>query len=94
MTQELQNAIQVIRALSSRDKLEILHVITRDLQQGHILADANTAFWPVRTIQELVNEQKVPVYRMNSIQDDNFWPEDEGADEINAYILQRRAEEV
>jgi hypothetical protein len=93
MTQELATVIRTIRALSQRDKLEILHVITHDLQQGYALAEGTTAFWSPRSLEELITAQNAPIIDDIALLGADFWPEDETADDINTYITQRRKEE-
>jgi len=92
MTHALETAIQAVRALSSRDKLEILHFITQDLQQGYILAEENTAFWSSEHISTLIIDQNTPIITDVSTLNGDFWPEDESADDINTYIVQQRKE--
>jgi len=54
MTIELQQVITAARALSPRDKLELLEVISHDLQQTYAFAEESAAFWSPRSIGELV----------------------------------------
>lgn len=93
MHQELETIIRAVRALSPRDKLAILGIITQDLQQNHDLVESNAAFWAAHSLEHLLAAQNVPVITDTTLLRADFWPEDETADDINDYIMQRRNEE-
>jgi hypothetical protein len=93
MQQELETVIRAVRALSPRDKLALLGVITQDLQQNHDLAESNAAFWSPPSLEQLIAAQNIPVVPDIALLGADFWPEDETADDINEYVMQRRHEE-
>lgn len=93
MSQELATVLRAVRALSHRDKLEVLHAITHDLQQGYDLAEGTAAFWSPRHLEEIISTQNAPIIDDISLLGADFWPEDETADDMNAYIAQRRKED-
>jgi hypothetical protein len=61
MTTPLQQVITAARALSPRDKLELLEIISHDLQQTYAFAEESAVFWSPRSIDELVQAQTAPV---------------------------------
>jgi len=93
MTLQLQAVLVAAQALSPRDKLELLEVISHDLQQSYAFIDQSAPFWSSRSIDEIVQAQAAPVITdIHSLAVD-FWPEDESADDLNQFIdEQRRAD--
>jgi len=85
MSQELATVLRAVRALSHRDKLEVLHAITHDLQQGYALAEGNAAFWSPKNLDEIISTQNAPIIDDISLLGADFWSEDETSDHINAY---------
>lgn len=95
MTAQLQQVLMDARALSAREKLELLEAISQDLQQTYDLNEAATQFWNPRPLAELVALQATPVVINIDDLAADFWPEDETADDINEYIAaQRRADRL
>lgn len=91
MTHAFATAVSALRALSQREKIELLYVITQDLQQGTALAEGHAAFWNPTSLDEIIAMQNAPIID-NILRIGGEEAEDETADEINAYIAQRRAE--
>jgi hypothetical protein len=87
---ELQQVIDAARALSLRDKLELLQIIARDLQQAEAFTEASTAFWSSRSLDAIAQSQSVPVITDAHALAVDFWPEDESADDFNQFIAARR----
>ena len=86
----LQQVVDAARALSSRDKLELLAIISHDLQQSYELVDASIAFWSPRSLDEIAQAQKpLTVTDVHDLVVD-FWPDDETADDINQFIASQR----
>ncbi len=95
MTPQLERVIADARTLSPRDKLELLEVISRDLQQTYALTQESAAFWSTRSIDEIVQAQAAPVITDVGALAVDFWPEDESADDLNQFIAeQRRADRL
>lgn len=90
MTQELATVIRAAKALSQREKLELLQVITQDLQQSNVLLEENAIFWSSPSLEELITEQQPLIVRDVSVLSADFWPMDESADDINEYIEEKR----
>jgi hypothetical protein len=90
MTEQLQTIMQAMRTLSARDKLELLHVLSSDLHEAALLEDSSAAFWnpqPIDTLSSLHSTHVVSDIRTLVV---DFWPSDESADDINAFISSRR----
>ena len=95
MTAQLQHVLMDARALSAREKLELLQAITQDLQQTYDLSEAAVQFWKPRSLAEITALQATPVVTNLDDLAADFWPEDETADDINDYIAaQRRADRL
>jgi hypothetical protein len=90
MTPQLEQVIAAARALSPRDKLELLEVISHDLQRSYAFAEASAAFWSPRSIDEIAPAQDAPVITDIRALAVDFWPEDESADDINQFIEEQR----
>lgn len=90
MTLQLQQVIAAARALSSRDKLELLEVISHDLQQTYAFTEESAAFWSSQSIDEIVQTQNAPVVTDIRALAVDFWPEDESADDFNQFIAEQR----
>jgi hypothetical protein len=89
-TQHLQRAIEAAQTLSPREKHELIEVIARSLVQADALESRSTAFLRGRTLDELIDEQQTPIIADISTLAADFWPEDESADDINAYVESQR----
>jgi hypothetical protein len=90
MSSELQQVIDAARALSLRDKLELLQIIARDLQEAEAFTEASPAFWSSRSLDAIAQSQSAPVITDVHALAVDFWPEDESADDFNQFIAVRR----
>ena len=90
MTLQLQAVLVAARALSPRDKLELLEAISHDLQQSYAFVDQGATFWSPRSIDEIVQAQAAPVITDIQALAVDFWPEDESADDVNQFIAEQR----
>jgi hypothetical protein len=90
MTLQLQQVIAAARALSPRDKLELLEIISHDLQQSYAFTDESATFWAPRSIDAIVQAQAAPVITDIHTLAVDFWPEDESADDFNQFIAEQR----
>jgi hypothetical protein len=90
MTPQLQQVIAAARTLSPRDKLELLEVITHDLQQSFAFTEESAAFWSPRSIDEIGQMQAAPVVTDIHALAVDFWPEEESADDFNQFIAEQR----
>lgn len=86
----LQQVVDAARSLSSRDKLELLAIISHDLQQSYELVDASAAFWSPHSLDEIAQAQMAPI--VTDIRDlaVDFWPDDETEDDINQFVARER----
>jgi hypothetical protein len=90
VTRQLQQVIAAACALPPREKLELLGVISRDLQKVYALTEESAAFWSPRTIDEIVQNQAAPVISDVRTLAVDFWPEDECADDLSQFIARQR----
>lgn len=90
MTPQLQQVIAAARALSPRDKLELLEAISRDLQHTYAFTAESAAFWSSPSIDEIAQAQAAPVVTDVQALAVDFWPEEESADDINRFIAEQR----
>lgn len=90
MTEQLQTIMRAMRMLSARDKLELLHVLSSDLHEAALLEDSSAAFWNPQGIETLRALHAIPVVSDVRTLAVDFWPSDESADDINAFISSRR----
>ncbi len=90
MTDELRAIIAAARNLSPREKLELLQAVSHDLQETYALTEGSAAFWTTRSIEDLVRSQPAPtVTDIHELAVD-FWPADESADDLNAFVAAQR----
>lgn len=86
--QSLQHAIDAATKRSPREKHQLIEVVARSLAQTDVLEARSSAFLRGRTLDDLIAEQQPPVITDLDTLGADFWPEDESADEINAFIEQ------
>lgn len=89
-TQFLQQAIEAATRLSPQEKYQLIEVVARSLNQIDTLETRSSAFLRGRTLDELIAEQEPPVITDLEALAADFWPEDESADDIIAYVNQQR----
>lgn len=81
MTTSVERVFRTVQNLSPAEQLELIQAISQSLRQHYqqIQSDA---------IPEHV-KRTAPITDLEQLAAD-FWPEDESADDINAYITQQR----
>jgi hypothetical protein len=84
MTTSVERVFQAVQHLSPAEQLELIQVISQSLRQQYQQPAADA-------IPENV-KRTAPVTDLAQLAAD-FWPEDESADDINAYIAQQRRED-
>jgi hypothetical protein len=95
MTQQLQTVLEAARSLSPLEQLELIQELSHSLQQNHSLTMSATAFWKPRSIEEIAEDHPAPIVSDISSLAVDFWPSDESADDIIAFIReQRRADRL
>lgn len=90
MTLQLEKMISETRALSIDEKLELLQVLSTDLQQTYRFVEETNQFWNPQATEELIAAQTKPVITDIHTLSANFWPENETADKINEFIAAQR----
>ena len=86
MTQSVLHIIEAIRLLPLCDKIDILMLITQDIQRNNQLSESNTSFWAQRSLNQLIAERPTPVVFDISQLAAQFWPEDDSVDALNSVI--------
>lgn len=92
MTERVRRALAAARKLSVDEQRELLRVLSTDLQNERHEADYEadaTTFWTSPSLDELAAEQKPPTASNLDDYRADFWPDDETADDINAFIARR-----
>jgi hypothetical protein len=84
MTANVERVFQAVQHLSLAEQLELIQVISQSLRRHYQQPETDA-------IPQYV-KRTAPVADLAQFAAD-FWPEDESADEINAYIAQQRRED-
>ena len=93
MAQQLQTVLEAARTLSPLEQLELIEELSYSLQQNHTFVLNGADFWAQKSIEEIAEGHPAPVvHNIKSLAVD-FWPSDESADDIIAYINERRYED-
>lgn len=90
MSPQLQAIINEAQQLSTREQMKLISVISKSLENKSKQVTVNNNFWKSKTIEQLINEQRIKV--ADNVSD--FWPEDESADEFNDFIYEQRREDL
>jgi len=91
MSTRLQDLIGAAQKLSPLERLDLIRAISQSLQRAYVEGDAD--FWHPETLEQHVRTQNAPVITDISELKADFWPEDESADDLIAYIYQQRNED-
>jgi hypothetical protein len=86
----LERAIEAAQRLSPREKYELIEAVARSLSQTDTLETNSAGFLRGHTLDELIAAQQPPIVMDIGALAADFWPEDESADDINAYIEAQR----
>lgn len=84
MTVNVERVFQAAQQLSPTEQLELIQVISQALRRTVAKSEMDTIPAGVR--------RTTPVWDLSIFAAD-FWPEDETADEINAFVAQQRADD-
>ncbi len=84
MTASVERVFQAAQHLSPAEQLELIQAISQSLRRQYEQTEADTIPHDVK--------RTAPITDLAQLAAD-FWPEDESADEINAYIAQQRRED-
>lgn len=93
MSENLQNVLNAVEQLSPGERLELIEVLSRSLQQSwQQLARPNGEQAPEPAIPSYVKRTS-PVTSLKQLEAD-FWPDDETADDINAFVARQRHDDL
>ena len=67
--------------------MELVSTLSDFLQKKY---NRNSEFWNTKTVDELVQEQKIEVTNNIAVLGVDFWPDEESVDEFNEFIQQQR----
>lgn len=84
MTASVERVFQAVQHLSPAEQLELIQAISQSLRRQYQQTEADA-------IPQFV-KRTAPTTDLEQLVAD-FWPEDESADDINAYIAQQRRED-
>jgi hypothetical protein len=90
MTPKLQQTVDMARALTPGEQLELLNVLADLIQQNSLLEAQSQEFWQTPTLQTLLDQQQPPiVYGLEPLRID-FWAEEEPEEEFLNFLYQQR----
>jgi len=84
MTSSVARVFRTIQHLSPAEQLELIQAISQSLQRQYQPIDVDAIPPSVK--------RTPPITDLTDLAAD-FWPEDESADDINAYVAQQRRED-
>jgi hypothetical protein len=84
MTTSVERVFQAVQHLSPAEQLELIQAISQSLRRQYQQTEADTI---PKTVK-----RTAPVTDLAQLAAD-FWPGDESADDINAYIAQQRRDD-
>lgn len=91
MTDNLQTVIEAAEQLSPSEQLELIEAVSRSLQDKYPprqVLETMKKLTPSETIPPAI-KRAMPLRDLSQLKAD-FWPEEETADDINAFIEQQR----
>jgi hypothetical protein len=91
MNSQLQQAIQIVRSLSSTEQLQLLQVLSVIVKKTDFFEEQNKYFLESRSIDELIEEQQPPIVSDISSLGVDFWDSDESNDEFLSFLYQQRS---
>lgn len=93
MKENLQDVVNAAVKLSPGERLELIEAVSRSLQQSyHQLEGLNGEQALEPAITNYVRRTS-PVTSLKQLKAD-FWPDDETADDINAFVASQRQEDI
>ena len=96
MTATLRALLKEAQSLSHHEKLELIHQLSASLKHhDEATGDGSSAsdFWQPRTLETLAAEQDVPPVTNIRELAAAWWPSDETANDLIAFIRQQRDED-
>jgi hypothetical protein len=92
MVANLKDLIDAAQKLSLLEKLDLIRAVSRSLQPSYPEEEISD-FWKPLSLEQHLKRQNTPVVTDIAELQAGFWPEDETADDLIAYIYRRRAED-
>jgi len=93
MSESLQNVVNAAERLSPGERLELIEAISRSLQQTwQQLEKSNSEQLQEPAIPSYLRRTS-PVTSLKQLEAD-FWPDDETADDINAFVMRQRQDDL
>jgi hypothetical protein len=86
MGSKLQELIEAAQKLSPREKLALIHTIS-----GASLPSEASDFWEPKSLEEHIRLQGTPVVNDIAELQADFWPEEETADDLIAFVHRQRS---
>ena len=93
MTTTVQAIFQAAQRLTPAEQLELIEELSRALQRQYQLVRSSAAPKAMGEVDIPTAIRRTPPATDLARLAADFWPEDETADEINAFIAQQRAED-
>ena len=89
----LQTLIEAAQELSPLEQLDLISALSQALHHSYLLTLSAGEFWKPKTLEQHIEAQQTqPVADIAGLRAD-FWPEDESADDLMAYIYGQRRED-
>lgn len=82
MTTSVERVFRTVQNLSPAEQLELIQVISQSLRQHYQQMASDNIPENVRRAAPIADLEQLAA---------DFWPEDESADDVNAYIAQQRS---
>ncbi|MCB0303978.1 MAG: hypothetical protein KDI38_09375 [Calditrichaeota bacterium] len=94
MSPQLKTIIDEARGLSPLEQIELISAISQWLGEHYPGLSIHSDFWHPKTLEALLENHPAQPFEGIDDQAVDFWPEDESADEFNAFIEQQRHEDL
>jgi len=89
----LQELIEAAQELSPLEQLDLISALSQALHRNYLQTLSAEDFWRPKTLEQHIQaQQPQPVADIAGLRAD-FWPEDESADDLIAYIYEQRRED-
>ena len=94
MSPQLKTIIDEARGLSPLEQIELISAISQWLGEHYPGLSIHSDIWHPKTLEALLENHPAQPFEGIDDQAVDFWPEDESADEFNAFIEQQRHEDL
>ena len=93
MSPQLNSLIKKARELSLREQIVLIATISNSLHNNFTLISTAQDFWNPKSIEQLIDNEKIQAVNNLSDLAADFWPEEESIDEFVEYIYGQRRED-